>query len=167
MKIQIVLTFLAVALTGCSSTATNTGAAPNSPAPIEAKTPKVLYTGGGLKQLKDLAGKRVREIELWDSQDIDARLGKLLGAEYADMKATWLVESPITADGDILMMAGCEQNNCDNNQYVIFADVAKDNINVQHIKNGATEIYKEKDEIALPKEFADDLAVMKSKTGAK
>lgn len=167
MKLLIVVTFFWVLFTGCSSSASNTAATNTAAAPAQVNVPKVVYTGGGLKQLKDLAGKRVREIELWDSKDMDARLGKLLGADYADMKIKWLVESPIAADGDILMMAGCEQNNCDNNQYVMFADVAKDNINVHHIKDGATKVYKEKDEITLPKGFADDLAAMKSKSGAQ
>jgi hypothetical protein len=84
-----------------------------------------------------------------------------MGADYATMKKFWGTESPIKSDGDVLMMSGCEPHNCGDNQYVMFIDTAKDNINVVHIKNGVAKDYKEKGDIALPKQFADELSTLK------
>jgi hypothetical protein len=161
MKILMLLTLIVVALSGCSGTADNSSA---GSAPSE---PKVVYTGGGLKQVKELAGKRVRQIELWDAPDMNERLSKLAGDEYPNLKEEWVIESPITADGDKLMAAGCEMNNCDKNQWILLADIADDNINLYHIKDGTLKLYKEKGEIQVPQAFAGDFARMKSVQGVK
>ena len=172
MRFVILLILVSVALIGCSGTASNTAsnsaANPTNTVATGTPAPKVVYTGGGVKQLKELAGRRVREIELWDSKDIDTRLGKLMGGDdYAAMKNAWLVESPIAAEGDILMMAGCAQDNCAGNQYVMFVDVAKDNFNVQHFKDGKPKVYKEKGDIVLPEKFVSELDTMKTASGVK
>jgi len=66
------------------------------------------------------------------------------------------------------MAAGCEQNNCEKNQWVLIADVANDNMNLYNIKNGDTKIYKEKkDEIKLPQAFSDELDKLKAVQGVK
>ena len=93
--------------------------------------------------------------------DVGPRLEKLMGADYATMKKFWGTESPIKADGDVLMMSGCEPHNCGDNQYIMFIDTAKDNINVVHIKNGVAKDYKEKGDITLPKQFADELSELR------
>ena len=116
-----------------------------------------------LSSLKASVGKTAVDINLWDNKDVGPRLEKLMGADYAVMKKFWGTESPITADGDVLMMTGCEPHNCGPNQYVIFIDTAKDNINVVHIKNGVAKDYKEKGDITLPKQFADELSTRKLK----
>jgi hypothetical protein len=133
-----------------------------------ASAPAVKYAGGGLAELRRLEGKRIREIELWDAPDIQERLGKLVGAEFEALKREWMIESPITVDGDVLMAAGCDwNNNCDQNQYVMFADTAKDNINILHFKDGKEKAYKEKGDVALTEKFTQDLAAMKAKCGVK
>ena len=149
MKILIALTIVIGLFAGCSSSSSSSG-------------PKVVYKGGGLKELQQLTGKRVREVELWDAADMSTRLGKLLGAEFENMKQEWVIESSIVADGNVLMAAGCEMNNCDRNQWILFADAADDNINVYHIKDGSMKAYKEKGDVNLPQEFADAFARMKA-----
>jgi hypothetical protein len=114
-----------------------------------------------LSSLKASVGKTAVDINLWDNKDVGPRLETLMGADYATMKKFWGTESPIKADGDVLMMTGCEPHNCGDNQYVIFIDTAKDNINVVHIKSGVAKDYKEKGDITLPKQFADELAMLK------
>jgi hypothetical protein len=114
-----------------------------------------------LSSLKASVGKTAVDIELWDNKDVGPRLEKLMGTDYAAMKKFWGTESPIKADGDVLMMSGCEPHNCGANQYVIFIDTARDNINVVHINKGVAKDYKEKGDIALPKQFADELSTLK------
>jgi hypothetical protein len=116
-----------------------------------------------LSSLKASVGKTAVDIKLWDNKDVGPRLEKLMGADYATMKKNWGTESPIKADGDVLMMSGCEPHNCGPNQYVIFIDTAADNINVVHIKNSVAKDYKEKGDITLPKQFADELSQLNPK----
>lgn len=161
MRLLILLSFLVVSLSGCS------GSASNSTGDAKTPEPKVVYTGGGLKQVKELTGQRVRHIELWDAPDMSERLSKLLGDDFPAMKEEWLIESPILNEGDILMAAGCEMNNCEKNQWILLADVAGDNINMYHIKDGSMKVYKEKGEIKVPDTFVSEFDRMKSVQGVK
>ena len=149
---------------GAPANTTNTNSpnptASNSSAPSNA--PKTAATPGSpLSSLKASAGKTAVDISLWDNKDVSPRLEKLMGPDYATMKKFWGTESPIKADGDVLMMTGCEPHNCGDNQYVMFIDTAGDNINVVHINKGVAKDYKEKGDITLPKQFADELATLK------
>ena len=149
---------------GAPANTTNTNST-NSPA-SNSSTPSntsrtAVAPASPLSSLKASAGKTAVDIKLWDNKDVGPRLEKLMGADYATMKKFWGTESPIKADGDVLMMSGCEPHNCGDNQYVMFIDTARDNINVVHIKNGVAKDYKEKGDIALPKQFADELSTLR------
>jgi hypothetical protein len=85
-----------------------------------------------------------------------SRLQKLLGVDFAAMKANWNVETPIEIEKDILMTSGCEKHNCGANIYYMFVDLERDKINVYHIKNGR-QVYTELDRIDLPKRFLDEM----------
>jgi hypothetical protein len=151
---------------GAPANTTNTNA-PDSTASNSSTPATVSSTpatpASPLSSLKASVGKTAVDIKLWDNKDVGPRLEKLMGADYATMKKFWGTESPIKADGDVLMMGGCEPHNCGPNQYVIFIDTAADNINVVHIKNGVAKDYKEKGNITLPKQFADELSQMNPK----
>ena len=158
MKTLTLLLFVTALLAGCATdgSSNNTTAAP-----------RVVYTGGGLTQLKEFTGKRVREIDLWAAPDMNDRMSKLLGDEFPKMKEEWMIESPIYSEGDSLMVAGCEMNNCDKNQWIMVADVANDNINIYHIKDGSMKLYKEKAEIPIAATFKSEFERMKSVQGVK
>lgn len=157
------ITAFAMACGGPANT-TNTNS-PNSTAANSSTPANVSSTpvapASSLSSLKASVGKTAVDIKLWDNKDVGPRLEKLMGADYAAMKKFWGTESPIKADGDVLMMSGCEPHNCGDNQYVMFIDTAKDNINVVHIHKGVAKDYKEKGDITLPKQFADELAMLK------
>jgi hypothetical protein len=106
--------------------------------------------------LKKSAGKYPYELKLLENKEMQARLKKLLGKDFADMKLYWNVESPIAIQEGILMTSGCEQHNCGDNIYYLFIDFAKDNINVVHIQDEKTNNYFEKGRISLPRKFADE-----------
>ena len=87
-----------------------------------------------------------------------------MGPDYATMKKFWNTETPIKKFGDFLMMTGCEQQNCADNQYVIFIDLGDGTINVIHIGKDATRewnLYREID--FLPPPFEEELTRMKSR----
>ena len=106
--------------------------------------------------LKKFVGKYPYEVKLLDNPALKDRLKKLLGPDFAAMKANWNVETPIEIENGIFMASGCEQHNCGDNRYVMFVDLEKDNINVLHIENG-TQTYAEHGKIALPKKFDDEV----------
>jgi hypothetical protein len=164
-KVLLIAAVTAFAIAcGSPANTTNTNS-PNSPASNSSTPSNTLKTAvapaSPLSSLKASVGKTAVDIKLWDNKDVGPRLEKLMGADYATMKKFWGTESPIKADGDILMMSGCEPHNCGDNQYVMFIDTARDNINVVHINKGVAKDYKEKGDITLPKEFADELSTLK------
>jgi len=164
-KVLCIVGITAFAIACGSPTNTTNTNSPNSPA-SNSSTPSntsktAVAPASPLSSLKASVGKTAVDIKLWDNKDVGPRLETLMGADYAKMKKFWGTESPIKADGDILMMSGCEPHNCGDNQYVMFIDTAGDNINVVHINKGVAKDYKEKGDIKLPKEFADELATLK------
>ena len=106
--------------------------------------------------LKKFVGKYPYEVKLLDRPELKDRLKKLLGPDFAAMKANWNVETPIRIESGIFMASGCEQHNCGDNRYLIFVDLEKDNINVLHLENG-TQTYAERGKIALPKKFESEV----------
>ncbi len=165
MKKVLLIACLVAFGSACGGPANTNTNPPNSAATNSSRPANVSSTpvapASPLSSLKASVGKTAVDINLWDNKDVGPRLEKLMGADYAAMKKFWGTESPIKADGDVLMMTGCEPHNCGDNQYVMFIDTAKDNINVVHIMNGIAKDYKEKGDITLPKQFADELAALK------
>lgn len=112
-----------------------------------------------ISTLKKSAGKYPYEIKLMENAELKARLSKLLGGDWADMKANWNVETPMEIEGRILMASACQAHNCAANNYVMFVDLDNDNINVFHIEeNKGTKTYFERGKIALPKKFEEEVA---------
>jgi hypothetical protein len=107
-------------------------------------------------------GKTANEINLWQNKEVDTRLTKLMGADYATMKEQWNTETPIRKHGSFFMLTGCEQHNCTENQYVIFVHDAAGKMNVLYIGKGETKEWNEYEEFVLPPPFAEELAAMKA-----
>jgi len=130
-----------------------------------AATPKIAETPaaeatpkpGIIAKLRTAKGKYPYELKLLDDPELKSRLTKLLGVDFAAMKANWDVETPIEIENGILMTSGCEQHNCGGNMYYMFVDLERDNINVYHVENGER-LYSEKGRIDLPKKFSDEIA---------
>lgn len=139
--------------TGSSPVNNSRSENPSKNANHPATTPKA---ESGLSSLKTKKDKTATEIKLWQNKEFTSRLEKLMGADYKPMKENWNVETPMEVEGDVLKLTGCEQHNCGDNQYWLYIDTATDNINVFHNLNGKLTPYKEKGEIKLPKNLAED-----------
>lgn len=114
------------------------------------------------KQAREVVGKTVTESKLWENKTFDRQLRKLMGPDYATMRKFWNVETPIRKFGDFLMMTGCEEGNCSNNQYVMFIDLGAGSIGVVHISKDKTKEWKDED-IDLPPPFVEELNKLKSR----
>lgn len=164
MKSALPLVVLIVVVGGCglfnkkpeniNNSAPPPPASPSgTPKPAEpTSTPTVLII------LKRAKGKYPAEIKLLENAEMDGRLNKLLGKDFAAMKAHWNVENPIEIESRVFMASGCEAHNCGANHYLLFVDMPTDNINVFHIEDGKTKHYFEKGEIKLPPKFAGELS---------
>lgn len=113
------------------------------------------------KAAHEIVGKTVNESKLWQNKTFDRQLRNLMGTEYATMRKFWNIETPIRKFGDFLMMTGCEQDNCSNNQYVMFIDLGAGSIGVVHIGKDETKQWKD-DDIDLPPPFVEELNKLKS-----
>ena len=160
-----VITLATLLTAACSSTsapntANSTHAANTAtPTPVAASTTPA--ADASLHLLKRSVGKTAAEIGLWENNEITARLEKLLGADYTSMKQNWQTQTPIEAEGSVLSLTGCENNNCGGNQYLMYVDTANNNINVYRFKDGKMKTYSEKGAIELPKGLAKDLETTK------
>jgi hypothetical protein len=124
----------------------------NSPKPEPSPTASTF-----IATLTKSAGKYPDDIKLLDIQDLNERLKKLLGKDFAAMKKNWNVETPMEIEKSIFMASGCEAHNCGANHYLMFVDLKNDNINVFHIEDEAVKHYFESGEIKLPDKFASEL----------
>ena len=116
------------------------------------------------KEARELVGKTVSESKLWQNKKFVIRLRQLMGPDYAIMRRFWNTETPIKKFGDFLMMTGCEQHNCTENQYVIFMDLGDGTINVVHIGKDSTREWNSWREILhLPPPFEEEIEAMKSR----
>ncbi|MEP7075644.1 MAG: hypothetical protein ABI878_07505 [Acidobacteriota bacterium] len=129
-----------------------TPTATSSPSPTPTATPKPTIGA----TLKKSVGKYPYEIKLLDNAELKARLQKLMGKDFADMKQFWNVETPLEGSGKVLKASGCEQHNCGSNMYVLFIDLDTDNINVYHTGDQHN-TYFEKGRIKLPPKYAADV----------
>lgn len=168
MKNILLIAVCLVAVLGCDISKyvnggkndnTNTAKPTPTATTAPAETPKPAATPakpGVISILKKAEGKYPYELKLLENAEMKARLQKLMGPDYAALKASWDVESPIETVNGIVRASGCEQHNCGANLYYMFVDIANDNINVYHVSNG-TQVYSEHSKITLPKKFADEL----------
>lgn len=171
MKNILLIFALITAVLGCDiSRFVNSGGGDNSnpvkaTPTVEAKpsptgTPKMVPTqpaAGFIDVLKKAKGRYPYQVKLLDISDLNARLKKLLGSNFAAMKKYWNVETPIEIENDILMTSGCEAHNCSSNHYLLFIDLKNDDINVYHVEDNVTKHFYERGEIKLPPKFADEL----------
>lgn len=115
-----------------------------------------------LAPLEDMVGKTASEMKLWQNKAVSRRLKELMGTDLATMQKFWNTETPLKKFGDVLMLTGCERDNCANNRYVIFISLSKSFINVVHIGKNAVREWKTRGRINLPPPFVEELDAMKT-----
>ena len=147
-----------------SSAKTNVNAANAVPYSQTANAYTLAQTDLGFAPLKEFVGKTASEMKLWQNKDVDRSLKELMGADFGTMRKFWNTETPLKKFGDILMVTGCEKDNCADNRYVIFMSTSEGLLKVVHIgKNTIREWSTRRNIYDLPPPFAEELAKMKSR----
>lgn len=113
-----------------------------------------------LMPLTSFNGQYPMEVAFLDNPLIKNRIEKLMGADYADFRKYWNVETPIVVEDSVLSTTGCEEHNCAANLYDLQIDLKNDNINIYHFSS-EIKSYKEKGDIVLPNGLAKDFEIMK------
>ncbi len=115
--------------------------------------------------LKESVGRTASEMNLWQNKNVVRRLRNLMGANFATMVKFWNTETPLKKFGDVLMLTGCERDNCSGNRYVIFLSTSEGLLSVVHIGKDTIREWKTRDtlDLPLPTPFAEELTVMKSR----
>lgn len=116
-----------------------------------------------LAPLEYMVGKTASEMKLWQNKEVSRRLKDLMGPDLATMQKFWNTETPLKKFGDVLMLTGCERDNCANNRYVIFISLSESFINVVHISKDKVREWKTRGRINLPPPFVEELDAMKSR----
>lgn len=120
-----------------------------------------------LSPLGDFVGKTASEMKLWEREEIVKKFKKLMGPEYATMVNSWNTETPMKDFGDVLMLSGCELDNCPNNRYVIITSLSEGYVHVIHIGNERIREwrtrYSEDLDLPIPPPFAEELKAMKAR----
>lgn len=149
-----------------SSAKTNVNAANTVPYAQTANAYTLAQTDVEIAPLKEFVGKTASEMKLWQNRDVVQRLRKLMGDDFATMRKFWNTETPLKKFGDILMLTGCEKDNCADNRYVIFMSTSEGLLQVVHIGKDTVREWSTRCNIYdLPPSFAEELARMKSRKG--
>lgn len=172
-RVILILTFSALAIACGSGPSTSTApktnvGSPNS-APYTSREDDYRFALRNLDlyPLEGFVGKTATEMKLWDNKPVVKILKSLLGPEYTTMVKSWKTETPMKRFGDVLMLSGCERDNCTNNRYVIITSLSEGYVHVVHIGDERTREWRSRssDDLnqLLPSPFAEELRKWKSR----
>ena len=103
-----------------------------------------------------------REVGLLTDPALDRRLAAMMGEpELAAMQQSWQTEGPIVREQDVISASGCMDNDCAAVGYILYVDLANDNINVYAFIDGEMMSYDETGPIELPPGLAAEFEVEK------
>ncbi|MDR0729389.1 MAG: hypothetical protein LBF19_04610 [Prevotellaceae bacterium] len=113
-----------------------------------------------LSFLKEYDRQYPSEVHLWDKQSLVDRLKQLVGddAVWASLPSLRGTEMPVTVNGEVVVIAACEQHNCNRSNLLIVVDLAANSVAVGIRKEGAVTVYNESDTVpdALQEWLAQD-----------
>jgi hypothetical protein len=110
--------------------------------------------GGNLDFLKKFDGKYPHEIQFFKNPALRTRLQKLMGKQYTFLvKEIFQVETPIRVEGNFFYVWGMQTHSGGNPSAKIIADIAKNKLYVEILKNEQTQIFAEDGSKAIPKDL--------------
>lgn len=112
-----------------------------------------------LEYYKTLNGQYPSDTHLFKEPYLQNRLINLLGKDQNDFFQFWEVETPVIIEDNILFTTGCQQHNCNANQFILIIDLAKDNINIFRVGMIMQE-YEEKGTIKLPPKIEEEFNII-------
>lgn len=172
-RLVLTLVSLSISIACSSSTSTSTASKTNvnaaNSAPYTSRENDYSFAQRDvdLAPLGEFVGKTAIEMNLWNNKPVAARLKRLMGPDYETMVRYWNTETPMKDFGDVLMLTGCERDNCSNNRYVIITSLSEGYVYVVHIGEERIREWKTRSsedlDLPLPSPFAEELKAMKAR----
>lgn len=128
----------------------------------ELELPEIKIPDTELGFLVTYESKYARQEGLFKNELLANRLKQLNRFNYDALLQFWNTETPIVIIDNIVHMSGCKQHSCPDNAYDFFIDLNNDNINIYYFRSNMLRIYKDKELIELPMEFAKEMEIKKS-----
>jgi hypothetical protein len=131
-------------------------AAPSAEAPPSAPAAK---SESQLAPLRAHVGKYPRDVALFDTEPLHARLVALLGPQYPVFVESFGTQGPLSADGPVLYAIGNKPHAAGDEQAILLVDVERDLVNVKLMNAEDLLDFRERDEaVELPPDVQTTLA---------
>lgn len=138
-------------------------AAPEASAPSAAASPAAAPAetkpAPNFDYLRAHVGKYPRDIQLFETQPLHARLVSLVGEQYPAMIESFGTQGPLSADGPVIYAIGNKPHGGGDEQAILLIDVDRDLINVKLMNQTELQEYRERSEaVELPTEVQTTIA---------
>ncbi len=121
-------------------------AAPSAQAESESASPAPPPTGPSFAYLRAQVGKYPRDIQLFYTEPLHARLVALLADQYPTLIESFGTQGPLSADGPVLYAIGNKPHAAGDNQAIVLIDVDRDVINVKLMNTEEMRDFRERNE---------------------
>jgi hypothetical protein len=137
-------------------------AAPEANAPheaAEAPTAAPAKVESNLVYLRAQVGKYPRDIQLFDTEPLHARLVALVGDRYPALVENFGTQGPLSADGPVLYAIGAKPHAAGDEQAILLVDLDRDLVNVKLMDTAEMQEFRERSEaVELPGEVQTTIA---------
>lgn len=109
----------------------------------------IVYHDSTLFFLREMDGKQWTELKLSSHPDLYKRMSKLVGTDWNQFQSEWVINHPVVVYDDILLLRGCNPQDCYASNFIFLADVHKNNLHIG-IRNGTKIIERSEDSTYVP-----------------
>jgi protein-S-isoprenylcysteine O-methyltransferase Ste14 len=122
-------------------------APPGAQATDESAQPtQAQQTGSSFATLREQVGKYPRDIQLFDTEPLHARLVALLADQYPMLVESFGTQGPLSADGSVLYAIGNKPHAAGDDQAILLIDVDRNVINVKLMNAEEMRDFRERNE---------------------
>ncbi|MCX5740510.1 MAG: isoprenylcysteine carboxylmethyltransferase family protein [Proteobacteria bacterium] len=121
-------------------------AAPPSARATDESAQPTKQTGSNFAYLREQVGKYPRDIQLFDTEPLHARLVALLTDQYPMLVESFGTQGPLSADGPVLYTIGNKPHAAGDDQAILLIDVDRDVINVKLMNAEEMRDFRERNE---------------------
>jgi protein-S-isoprenylcysteine O-methyltransferase Ste14 len=111
-----------------------------------AQPPPAPQAGPKLAYLREQVGKYPRDIQLFDTEPLHARLVALLADQYPILVESFGTQGPLSADGPVLYAIGNKPHAAGDDQAILLIDVDRDVLNVKLMNAEEMRDFRERSE---------------------
>jgi hypothetical protein len=162
-KVAVSLIAIAAAIAcgegGDAPSATQAPPQAAAPSPQAAPSPPAAKPESQLAALRAHVGKYPRDVALFDTEPLHARLVALLGPQYPVFVESFGTQGPLSADGPVLYAIGNKPHAAGDEQAILLVDVERDLVNVKLMNAEDLLDFREREEaVELPPDVQTTLA---------